>query len=62
MQHSIDHKLGALVQISQRKLVEILDRISGRKDFIIDSTLLKPLERIIKVAKLRYSFYLILSL
>ncbi|KAF6212914.1 hypothetical protein GE061_010624 [Apolygus lucorum] len=53
MQVSLDEKLGALSQISQRKLLDILTKISGRKDLIIDSSLIKPLERIVGVSKLR---------
>lgn len=53
MQVSLDNKLGALAQISQKKLLDILTKIPGRKDLIIDSTLIKPLERIVGVSKLR---------
>ncbi|CAB0007529.1 unnamed protein product [Nesidiocoris tenuis] len=53
MQVSLDNRIGALGQISQKKLLEILTKISGRKDFIIDNTLIKPLERIVGVSKLK---------
>lgn len=53
MQYTLDGKINALKQISQRKLLNILDKIPGRKDFIVDVNLIKPLEHIIGVAKLR---------
>ncbi|XP_014284692.1 vacuolar protein sorting-associated protein 33B [Halyomorpha halys] len=55
MQYTLDGKINALKQISQRKLLNILDKIPGRKDFIVDVNLIKPLEHIIGVAKLRSS-------
>ncbi|KAL1139098.1 hypothetical protein AAG570_009159 [Ranatra chinensis] len=53
MAETLDQKLGALAQISQRKLTDILDRIAGTKDFIIHPDLIKPLERIMGVSILR---------
>lgn len=53
MQFSLDHKLNALAQISQEKLLDILNKIPGRKDFIIEPSLIKPLDRFIGVSKLR---------
>lgn len=50
---SIDDKIKALNQISQKKFLDILDKIPGRKDFIIDPILIKPLEHIVGVGKLR---------
>jgi hypothetical protein len=45
--------LDALYQISQRKLGDILSKIRGKKDLIIDPILLKPLECITGVSFLR---------
>ncbi|RZF42977.1 hypothetical protein LSTR_LSTR013303 [Laodelphax striatellus] len=53
MQCSLENRICALNQISSRKLVDILDKIPGQKDFIIDSNLIKPLEKFIGVSKLR---------
>ncbi|KAK9506761.1 hypothetical protein O3M35_008638 [Rhynocoris fuscipes] len=55
MQYSLDQKLSALGQISQEKLLTILKEIHGKKDFIIEPSLIKPLERFIGVTKLRSS-------
>ncbi|XP_069691089.1 vacuolar protein sorting-associated protein 33B isoform X1 [Periplaneta americana] len=49
----MDSRLDALHQISQRKLADILTRIPGRKDLIIDPVLMKPLECITGVSFLR---------
>lgn len=53
MNKTIDQKLYSLVQISQQKLLTILERIVGFKDLIIDDCLMKPLERIVGASKLR---------
>ncbi|XP_039291774.1 vacuolar protein sorting-associated protein 33B [Nilaparvata lugens] len=53
MQCSLENRICALNQISSRKLVDILDKIPGQKDFIIDSNIIKPLEKFIGVSKLR---------
>nr|CAD7394728.1 unnamed protein product [Timema cristinae] len=54
MQSSIiDSRLDALHQISQKKLSEILVKIPGKKDLIIDHVLMKPLDRITGVSFLR---------
>jgi hypothetical protein len=53
MQSSIESGLDALHQISQRKLGDILNKIPGKKDLIIDPVLLKPLECITGVSFLR---------
>nr|CAD7412450.1 unnamed protein product [Timema poppensis] len=51
MQSSIiDSRLDALHQISQKKLSEILVKIPGKKDLIIDHVLMKPLDRITGVS------------
>ena len=42
-------RLDALHQISQKKLADILSKIPGRKDLIIDPLLMKPLDCIIGV-------------
>lgn len=52
--HSVDEKLAALNQISQKKFLNILEKISGKKDLIIDPYLLKPLEHVVGAGKLRY--------
>lgn len=49
----LEKKLDALRQISERKLLKILDSISGLKDLLIDHALMKPLERFIGVTALR---------
>lgn len=54
MDITVQDKLSALALISQKKLLEILDKIPGRKDFIIDPQLIKPLERIVGVSKLKW--------
>lgn len=49
----MDSRLLCLNQISQRKLTEILVKIPGKKDLIIDPRLMKPLEQITGVSVLR---------
>jgi hypothetical protein len=53
MHSSLESRLDALHQISQRKLADILTRIPGRKDLIIDPVLMKSLECITGVSFLR---------
>lgn len=53
MDITLDDRLDTLQQISQRKLVDLLDGISGKKDFIIEPKLMKPLECFIGVSALR---------
>jgi len=53
MQSSIESGLDALHQISQRKLEDILSKIPGKKDLIIDPLLFKPLECITGISFLR---------
>jgi len=53
MQSSIESGLDALHQISQRKLGDILSKIPGKKDLIIDPVLCKPLDCITGVSFLR---------
>ncbi|KAG8225413.1 hypothetical protein J437_LFUL004613 [Ladona fulva] len=48
--HSV---MDSLKEISQRKLVDILDRIPGKKDLVIDPALMKPLDKITGVNMLR---------
>jgi hypothetical protein len=43
MENGIGSRLDALHQISQRKLADILNKIPGKKDLIIDRVLVKPL-------------------
>lgn len=50
----MDDRLDTLQQISQRKLIEILDSISGKKDLIIEPKLMKLLECFIGVTALRF--------
>lgn len=47
-------RLDALADISQQRLVKILDAVSGRKDIIIESSLMKPLDQFIGASVLRY--------
>ncbi|KAJ8668115.1 hypothetical protein QAD02_009778 [Eretmocerus hayati] len=53
MDVTLDDRLGAFQQISQRKLVEILDTIPGKKDFIIEQKLMKILDSFVGVAVLK---------
>lgn len=53
MDITLDDRLSALQQISQRKFVEILDAIPGRKDFIIEGKLMKILDSFVGVSVLR---------
>ncbi|XP_044579497.1 vacuolar protein sorting-associated protein 33B-like isoform X3 [Cotesia glomerata] len=53
MDITFDDKLNALQQISQRKLIDILDQIFGKKDFIIEQTLMKPLDSFVGVTVLK---------
>lgn len=46
-------KLDAFRQISQLRITKILDCIGGKKDLVIDGSLMKPLERFIGVKVLR---------
>lgn len=57
MDITLDDKLGAFQQISQRKLIEILDGIAGKKDLIIEQKLMKLLDCFVGVTVLRYIFY-----
>uniref|UniRef100_A0A1B6LIA7 Vacuolar protein sorting-associated protein 33B n=1 Tax=Graphocephala atropunctata TaxID=36148 RepID=A0A1B6LIA7_9HEMI len=51
---SLETRASALNRISQKRLGEMLNKIPGLKDFIIDPVLIKPLERIIGVSQLRF--------
>ncbi|OXU23523.1 hypothetical protein TSAR_011888 [Trichomalopsis sarcophagae] len=53
MDVTLDDRLAALQQISQRKLVEILDVIPGKKDFIIEQKLMKILDSFVGVSVLK---------
>lgn len=53
MDITLDDKLGAFQQISQRKLIEILDGIAGKKDLIIEQKLMKLLDCFVGVTVLR---------
>ncbi|XP_008548670.1 vacuolar protein sorting-associated protein 33B [Microplitis demolitor] len=53
MDITFDDKLNALQQISQRKFVDILDMISGKKDLIIEQILMKPLDSFVGVTVLK---------
>ncbi|XP_046741743.1 vacuolar protein sorting-associated protein 33B [Diprion similis] len=55
MDITLDDRLDTLQQISQRKLVDILDNVSGKKDLIIEPKLMKTLECFIGVTALRRS-------
>jgi len=53
MDITLDDKLSVLQQISQQKLVKILDTISGSKDLIIEQKLMKILDSFIGVTVLK---------
>lgn len=53
MDQLLDAKLDALHQLSQKKLFDIFDHITGKKDLIIDLKLMKQLECIVGVSALR---------
>lgn len=53
MDVTLDDHLNTLQQVSQRKLVEILDVIPGKKDFIIEQKLMKILDSFVGVAVLK---------
>jgi hypothetical protein len=53
MENNVEYPLDALHQISQRKLGDILKKIPGKKDLVIDPVLMKPLECITGVKFLR---------
>ncbi|EFN66268.1 Vacuolar protein sorting-associated protein 33B [Camponotus floridanus] len=53
MDITLDDKLNALQQISQRKLVDILDAIPGTKDLIIEQKLMKILDSFVGVTVLK---------
>lgn len=53
MDITLDDKLNVLQQISQRKLVEILDTIPGTKDLIIEQKLMKILDSFIGMTVLK---------
>jgi len=53
MDITLDDKLNVLQQISQRKLVEILDTIPGAKDLIIEPKLMKVLDSFVGVTVLK---------
>ncbi|KAF7987794.1 hypothetical protein HCN44_003657 [Aphidius gifuensis] len=53
MDITFEDRLSALQQISQRKLVDILDSIRGKKDLIIEQKLMKPLDSFIGASILK---------
>lgn len=53
MDITLDDKLNVLQQISQRRLVEILDIITGTKDLIIEQKLMKILDSFVGMTVLR---------
>ncbi|XP_076235670.1 vacuolar protein sorting 33B [Calliopsis andreniformis] len=53
MDITLDDKLNILQQISQRKLVEILDAIPGTKDLVIEQKLMKILDSFVGVSVLK---------
>lgn len=56
MHCSLETRATALNRISQKRIGELLNKIPGLKDFIIEPNLIKPLERIIGVSQLRLVF------
>jgi len=53
MDITLDDKLSVLQQISQQKLVKILDTIPGTKDLIIEQKLMKILDSFVGVTVLK---------
>lgn len=53
MDITLDDRLNVLQQISQRKLVEILDAIPGSKDLVIEQKLMKILDSFVGVSVLK---------
>lgn len=53
MDITLDDRLNVLQQISQRKLVEILDSIPGSKDLVIEQKLMKILDSFVGVSVLK---------
>ena len=53
----IDGRLSALREISQLRLINILNQIPGKKDLIIDGSLMKALDRITGISVLRYQYH-----
>ncbi|XP_060830560.1 vacuolar protein sorting-associated protein 33B [Bombus pascuorum] len=53
MDITLDDRLNVLQQISQRKLVEILDAIPGTKDLVIEQKLMKILDSFVGVSVLK---------
>ena len=53
MDVTLEDRLNTLQQISQRKLIEILDIISGKKDLIIEQKLMKILDSFVGVSVLK---------
>ena len=50
---TLDDRLGALQQISQRKLVDVLEGIPGKKDLLIEQKLMKILDAFVGVTVLK---------
>ena len=50
---TLEDRLSALQQISQKKLIQILDGIGGKKDLIIEQKLMKILDSFIGVTELK---------
>ena len=46
-------RIEALAEISKKKLTKILDKIPGRKNLVIEPSLMKPLDRFIGASTLR---------
>ncbi|XP_054016483.1 vacuolar protein sorting-associated protein 33B [Hylaeus anthracinus] len=53
MDITLDDRLNVLQQISQRKLIEILDTIPGTKDLVIEQKLMKILDSFVGVSVLK---------
>lgn len=48
--------LNAFPQISHKNLINILKKLPGSKDLVVEHTLFKPLEMFIDMKSLRYEF------
>lgn len=53
MDVTLDDRLNVLQQISQKKLIDIFDKIPGKKDLIIEQKLMKILDNFIGITTLR---------
>ncbi|CAJ0585052.1 unnamed protein product, partial [Mesorhabditis spiculigera] len=48
-----DHPLGLLSELARRELVHFLESVPGRKELVVDSSLLRPLDRVASMSLLK---------